>query len=56
MYKDLPPPETSGWLQLSDGSYIIDWEDKGVQGEIQSTIDYLISRLCMQNRVQNKEV
>ena len=42
MYKDLPPPETSGWLQLSDGSYIIDWEDKGVQGEIQSTIDYLI--------------
>ena len=42
MYKDLPTPERSGWLKQSDGSYAIDWEDKHVQGEIQSTIDYLI--------------
>lgn len=23
-----PPPETSGWLRMEDGSYVIDWESK----------------------------
>ena len=37
----IPPPEHSGWIRHSDGSYAIDWEAPEVQEKIKHTIDFL---------------
>ena len=41
IYKNLPPPETSGWLKQPDGKYSIDWEDSDIQAQIEDTINFL---------------
>ena len=42
IYSSLPPPEESGWICESDGTYAIDWEAAEVQKNIQGTIDFLL--------------
>ena len=42
IYSSLPPPEESGWICESDGTYAIDWEAAEVQKIIQDTIDFLL--------------
>ena len=37
----IPPPEHSGWIRHSDGSYAIGWEAPEVQEKIKHTIDFL---------------
>ena len=41
-YSSLIHPENSGWLLLTDGKYIIDWEDPNFISKTERNITYLI--------------
>ena len=41
LYSSLPPPQTHGWVVLSDGVFSIDWEAPEVQEKIYENIQIL---------------
>ena len=37
VYTNLPDPHLNGWIWTDDDTYVIDWEDEGVQPEIEKS-------------------
>ena len=42
VYTNLPDPHLNGWIWTDGDMYVIDWEDEGVQPEIEKSISGLL--------------